>query len=286
MIYDFKGEFGLNTANIAPAEQGALAAFYYNWGSFLRMQKEYEDAQQVYRRAIALNPKFIEAHNNLGDILYHLNRYEEAEQVFSNAINLESKVSDSKRLAVIYENLGSVLMAQQKNMEAEYAFHKAIQLDPHRVSPYNALGIFLYDLERFEESDQIFRKAVEVNPNSADAYYNLAYFLEDRERYIEAEVMYRKTLELNPEYVGARENLTELLKEQGREGDLAMAAAKVKHGGIDLNSDKMNLQLKNNGSKIQLHIDPAMLRKLQDVRGFIPIIINIQPLVDLQMLLG
>ena len=57
-------------------------------------------------------------------------------------------------------------------------------------------------------------------------------------------------------------------------------------GGIDFNSDKLNLQLQNNGGEIKFHIDPAMLQQLKNASGFVPVIINITPLKDVSVFLG
>jgi len=70
----------------------------------------------------------------------------------------------------------------------------------------------------------------------------------------------------------------------------------TRQGGIDFNSDKMNLQVKKIASSpsaprndtvegIRFHIDPAMLQQLQNAPGFVPVIINIQPLTDLRRFL-
>jgi len=67
-------------------------------------------------------------------------------------------------------------------------------------------------------------------------------------------------------------------------------AAMAEKGGIDFNSNKMNLQVKtgsptktfgdDNGG-IKFHLDPALLQQLQNAPGFVPVIINIQPLKSL-----
>jgi hypothetical protein len=55
---------------------------------------------------------------------------------------------------------------------------------------------------------------------------------------------------------------------------------RLANGGIDLNSIDKDLQTKENG-EIKFTIDPAMLEELQNAPGFVPVIINIQPLTDL-----
>jgi hypothetical protein len=57
-------------------------------------------------------------------------------------------------------------------------------------------------------------------------------------------------------------------------------------GGIDFNSDKINLQFQNTGQAIRFHIDQAQLARLQSAPGFVPVIINIQPMTDLRLWLG
>ena len=57
-------------------------------------------------------------------------------------------------------------------------------------------------------------------------------------------------------------------------------------GGIDLTPASMNLQTQNNSDVIKFHIDPVMLKQLQKATGFIPVIINIQPLNNLKQFLG
>ncbi len=57
-------------------------------------------------------------------------------------------------------------------------------------------------------------------------------------------------------------------------------------GGIDLNSDKLDLQRQNIGGEIKFRVDPAMLKQLQNASGLVPIIVDIQPLMDLRKFLG
>jgi len=57
-------------------------------------------------------------------------------------------------------------------------------------------------------------------------------------------------------------------------------------GGIDLTPANMKLQTQNNGGEIKFHLDPAMLKQLQNAPGFVPIIISIQPMVNLRQFLG
>jgi len=59
-----------------------------------------------------------------------------------------------------------------------------------------------------------------------------------------------------------------------------------KKGGIDLTPANMHLQTQNAGEGIKFHVDPAMLKQLQNAPGFVPVIINIQPMTNLRQFLG
>ncbi len=65
-------------------------------------------------------------------------------------------------------------------------------------------------------------------------------------------------------------------------------------GGIDLTPANMNLQTKvmdsrfrgNDSEGIKFHLDPAQLAQLQNAPGFVPVIIDVEPLGDLRRFLG
>jgi len=57
-------------------------------------------------------------------------------------------------------------------------------------------------------------------------------------------------------------------------------------GGIDLTSSNKILQNQAGSGEIKFHMDPALLQQLQNAPGFVPVIINIQSLKNLQEFLG
>ena len=61
---------------------------------------------------------------------------------------------------------------------------------------------------------------------------------------------------------------------------------KFNKGGIDLTPANMNLQAQNSSGEIKFHLDPAMLKQLQNAQGFVPMIISIQLMVNLRQFLG
>ncbi len=56
-----------------------------------------------------------------------------------------------------------------------------------------------------------------------------------------------------------------------------LGAVAFKKGGIDLNTDKLDLQVRQSGGVITFNIDQAMLERLQGAAGFTPVIVDIRP---------
>jgi len=57
-------------------------------------------------------------------------------------------------------------------------------------------------------------------------------------------------------------------------------------GGIDLSPTNIDLQSRSSDGEIKFRMDPAILARLQKAPGFVPVIINIQPLKSLSAFLG
>ena len=79
----------------------------------------------------------------------------------------------------------------------------------------------------------------------------------------------------------------------------ASSALTTAPGGIDFNAENLNIETKmnsrfrgsdsvgrGNDNGIQFQIDPQQFLELQNAPGFTPVIINIQPLINLQLFLG
>ena len=62
----------------------------------------------------------------------------------------------------------------------------------------------------------------------------------------------------------------------------AMNSGKSLRGGIDFTK----VAIQNSGGAIKFHVDAAMLKQLQNAPGFVPVIISIQPMVNLRKFLG
>jgi Tfp pilus assembly protein PilF len=108
-------------------------------GDKLLKKKDLEKAAQELERAIALDPDYAEAHNDLGVAYTRLGRYPEAMAELRRAIEMIPGES------VPYSNLAGVLFLSGQRDEAEVNARRAIRLSPNNAQARLVLGRLLLD---------------------------------------------------------------------------------------------------------------------------------------------
>jgi tetratricopeptide (TPR) repeat protein len=110
-------------------------------------KKNVTRALRDFRRAIELDPNFVEAHLNVGAITLSFRDYTSAEQSFRAVLKQENKNID----AVI--GLGVALRGQRKIKEAEEQYNAAAKMDPRNCAvPYD-LGLLYQDYMSGSEAE-------------------------------------------------------------------------------------------------------------------------------------
>jgi tetratricopeptide (TPR) repeat protein len=167
-------------------------------------------AADCWQRCCALKPGAIEPMNNWAIVLERLHRYQEAEEVYRQALAI---LPDD---ASLNTNLGLLLENRGQPAEAEQYQRYALALSPESAEiASNAAGL-LAKIGREEEAEALYRKAIALNPNFSTAHSNLGVLLVDMEREAEAEGCFREALRIQPDYLQGGLNLGQLLLTQGR----------------------------------------------------------------------
>jgi tetratricopeptide (TPR) repeat protein len=91
-------------------------------------------------------------------------------------------------------NLGNVLRAVGRNLEAETAYRAAVKADPGFAQAWYNLADLLDDQRRTEEAIACLDRAVQAEPGYADAMFNMALLLQRAERYADAADWWRRYL--------------------------------------------------------------------------------------------
>ncbi len=184
------------------------AGAYYNAGVAAQFLGKLKEAEEQYKKAIEVNPKYAVVHNNYAILLYELNRKEEAEEHFKKAIEV-----NPKHVSAHY-NYAILLYELNRKEEAEEHFKKAIEVNPKYADAHYNYAILLYELNRKEEAEEHYKKAIEINPEFLLALYNYANILREKRQLLKAEENVRKVLQIDPENPYALVTLGDILADE------------------------------------------------------------------------
>ncbi|MGZ9005279.1 MAG: tetratricopeptide repeat protein [Burkholderiales bacterium] len=151
-----------------------------------------DEAEELYRRILEVEPRQPDALNFLGIVLLHRGRTDAAIELVQQSIAVDP-VNPGR-----YNNLGNILLAAERVDEAVEAYRKAIALAPDHADAYNNLGIILRAQRRFEESVEAYQRAIAIDPSHVEAYNNYGNLLSATGDVAGAIRCYSKALTLRP----------------------------------------------------------------------------------------
>lgn len=114
---------------------------------------KHEEAIEHFRKAVAIFPQFLMAHNDLGAQLLEQGSFDEAEREFRHAIAIDPKAFNPQL------NLGILLVRQQRFAEASDALRKALALESNSASAKFFLGLSLLGQEDYSGAESELKAA-------------------------------------------------------------------------------------------------------------------------------
>jgi len=124
----------------------------------LRSDKEYLDAVDYYRAALAKKPQSAPLSNKLGIAELMLERYKEAGKDFEQAIKKDRKFAEP------YNNLAVVEYKRNQYRTAIKQYKKAIELAPSNASFFSNLGAVYFARKEFEQASRAYAEAIRLDP--------------------------------------------------------------------------------------------------------------------------
>jgi len=185
------------------------APFHFSLGNVMMSAGRLDAAADCYRRAIAIEPDYVQALNNLGVVLLKNGKFDEALPYIEKAIELNPLYADA------HNNLGMIMKEKGRPAEAASCFERAIKLKPDYAEAHNNLGIALRMLDRIDEAIEQYEKTIDLKPDYVEAYSNLGNALRDKGKFETSQRQFEKALALNPDHAEAHSNLGNALKDQG-----------------------------------------------------------------------
>lgn len=198
--------------------EGAIAAFrkalaldanftdaHFNFGNALRDAGRDAEAADRFRNAIRLEPGFADAHYNLALAEARLGNFEAAVEGYRQALSLQPDQADA------HIGLSRALTMLHRYAEAETEARSALALAPDAIEAHSNLARALQGQGRIAEAETAIRTAIAQAPDNASLHANLGNILEDQDKVAEAAAAYREAIARDPDFSAAHSNLGLLL---------------------------------------------------------------------------
>lgn len=117
---------------------------------------------------------------------------DEAEQLYRQAIELDPW------LTIAHTNLGNICFRRQDPEGAEAHYRRALEIDHRQPEAQYNLGYVTLERGRARESIPLFLGAIESDPKFADAYFNLAMAYEQLGQVDQARPYWKSYVDLEP----------------------------------------------------------------------------------------
>jgi len=194
----------LNVYNVAPADDS------------------FPKAEAASRKALSINESLAEAHTALGFVTYRYHwNWAEAEEHFKKAIAL------NPNYATAHQWYASYLAASGRLNEAVVEAKTAHDLEPFSLTIYSDYIRGLYYAGRLDEARKESLKLMETDPSFARAHYELGLVLEEAGKYEEAINEFKLGLKALPDNVAALTALGHAQARAGKRADAEKAIARL-----------------------------------------------------------
>ena len=170
-----------------------------------RASADLADAEQFFREAIELDPKFALAYVGLADTLTlqpaysgapRESTYRNAEKVVAEALELDPNLAEAWTSSALIAHI------RQQYDRAESMYRRAIELNPNYAPARHWYSMVLGDVGRLDEALAQIQRAAELDPFSGQIKENLGFALERQGSFREAEAVYRRAITIDPSRPG------------------------------------------------------------------------------------
>ncbi|HTS13332.1 MAG TPA: tetratricopeptide repeat protein [Candidatus Limnocylindrales bacterium] len=196
-------------------------------------QQRNDEAEQLFKQVIALQPKSANGHVNLGLLYLQMSRVEDAVPQLQEALRIDpgrndargallnalrSEAHDSIREGKLEKALSLLITARKLSPEdtdivydfgyvalrmslypdAETAFKKVLEHRPDDARALYGLGRAQIGLGRYQLASEIFSRYTKLKPADASGHYALGVTLASLEQFPKATLEFQRSIEIQP----------------------------------------------------------------------------------------
>jgi len=176
----------------------------------LAMDQKEDQAVEQYEKALQIDAGNYKVHNDLGVLQANQGQLDEAIEHFKQAVRIYPEYADA------YYNLGKALLQQDKIDEAGFTFERFLRLRPGRFELCNEVALVFYEKGRLDKTIDYWKRSIQIEPYQPNILFNLAFVLDRNGEFDEAVQYYNKALQIRPDHYQGHNNFASLLARQGR----------------------------------------------------------------------
>ncbi|MBZ5679195.1 MAG: tetratricopeptide repeat protein [Acidobacteriia bacterium] len=240
---------------------------YFESGERYFAKGKYRESAIQYANAVQVDPRFAQAHYQLGEAYLKLQDWSRAYQALSRAVDLApdnyaaridianmlvaARQPDGLKIArthldvlrdkqpnnpQAYEAWANYYAAQGSLAVAMQEMQKAIAIDPSRSESYLNLALLQLRSNLQDQAEVNFKKAADLDPKSMNAQLALGGFYQSRKRMPEAEQQFQYAITIDPKEPTPRAALVRLLMAEGKRAEVESFLQRCK-GDLPDNSE-------------------------------------------------
>ena len=244
---------------------------HYCLGVALHQNGQILEAIKYYCRAIELEPKLIEAFENLSEAQFDLKLFEDS------LISIRAALEIDPQKAINHSRLARILTQLNKYDAAISAASYSIAINPQIANTYMVRSIAHRQLNQLTESILDLQKAINLDPNKAEYSYNMSFDLLLSEQFeigwdhYESRFKTKNFILDKPYMVSPKWNGKDTL-------DGKTILVYPEQGlGDQIQFSRYALLLRELGAKVILPVDPPLVEVMQSVHPDILVTTSNQP---------
>ncbi len=164
------------------------------YGFILFNLKNFEQAINIWKKVIAINPQFVSAINNIGNAFSQINKLDEAIKYLEMALKINPDFFET------HYTLSEIFYKKKNFLLSLSHLNRCLKLKPNNlITIKNKIQVLLI-LNKKEELLKFLEYVIPHHPKDTDLYYKKAYVLSELGMNSQSLNTYKTILMIDPEY--------------------------------------------------------------------------------------